>query len=697
MLVFGEESKPRLRHIFNALRKPAPKLVSLQACVPATPMEASPSMARKQLIEVSVEKKERELLATPKALLLAFALVIGITVAGCFSAYLRYDLIGTGHLPRCALFPIMVLTLLNSLCKRLLGRAILSQSELLFIYCTVLVMTGIPGQQYADYLYLGLLAPVYYSHPRNMPELLQYDVPNWLAYIPSCFLPSKDPRSGVIAWAFEGMSEGAKIPWQPWVIPLMVWTIFYAALFYTAIGIATVLRKQWVENEKLVFPLAQVPIEVADEVRLGALVRNPLMWVCFMIPTFIYTVRAIHIYFPSFPNINIYRNFGVLFSGRPWDVLNYMPLNYYFDMIGITYLITTDVGFSFWFFYIVRRMQMVVRSALGLTDFYVPLEFQTIGGLLALFAMQVWVARGYLREFITAALHREGKGSANQTRVSPLTALLIISISFVVLLLFARAINLSLHWAMLLFAIHFIWRILVARMVAEAGLFVFWTPSPHTFIVRAFGKDVIGPKNITGLNMIGSKLNDSATCVLAQAVQTMKIANAARLNEIQVLKLTMASVLISMLACHPTCIHILYTTPIPKMGWWTRGYPAGMARTLLNQLVQDQKMKTGDYISLLSGGIVTIALCMLRWRFLWWPFHPLGYVAVNGTWFGDRYGFSIFFGWVIKAMTLWFGGIRLWQMLRPAAMGLILGNTFILFLLLLLHFFKPTNEVVVIE
>lgn len=639
-------------------------------------------------------RKEQEHGVTFKATIIAFVLAIGITVAGCFSAYLRYDLIGTGHLPRCALFPIMILTLINAACKRLSGKTLLSKSELLFIYCTILIMTGIPGQQYADYLYLGLLAPVYYSHPRNMPELLQYDVPSWLSYTPDWFLPSKDPRSGVITWAFEGLPEGAKIPWQPWVIPLLLWTTFYAALFYMAIGIAAFLRKQWVENEKLVFPLAQVPVEVADEVRFGALVRNSLMWVCFLIPTFIYTVRAIHIYFPSFPNINIYRNFGVLFSGRPWDVLNYMPLNYYFDMIGITYLITTDVGFSFWFFYIVRRMQMVARAALGLTDFYVPLEFQTIGGLIALFGMQVWVARSYIKSFMKQALHPE---TGEERKVQPRTVLLMMCICFAVLMSFAIAINLSPHWAVLLFAIHYIWRILVGRMVAEAGLFVFWTPSPHTFIVRAFGKDAIGPENITGLNMIGSKLDDSATCVLPQAVQAMKIAHSARLNETQVLKLIMASVMISMLACHPTCVYILYTTPIPKMGWWTRGYPAGMARTLLNQLVQDQKMKTGNYISLITGGIVTIALCMLRWRFLWWPLHPLGYVAVNGTWFGDRYGFSIFLGWTVKALTLWFGGIRLWQMLRPAAIGLILGNTFILFLLLLLHFFKPTNEVVVIE
>ena len=472
---------------------------------------------------------------------------------------------------------------------------------------------------------------------------------------------------------------------------------FYTALFFTIIGIAALLRKQWVDHEKLVFPLAQVPVEVADEVRMGALIRSPLMWLCFCIPVFIYVVRAVHIYYPSFPDIDIYRDLGMLFSARPWNTLNYLPINYYFDMMGITYLITTDVGFSFWFFYVVRRLQIVACAALGLTDYYQPLEYQTIGGLLTLFTLQLWIARGYLRDVLYTALRKSDDAHKSNEPISYRTLLLLIGIGVGFILLWCHQLGLSLRWATLLFAIHLIWRTLLTRMVAEAGLFVFWTPSPHNFLVRAFGKDVIGPKNITGLNMVGSKLNDSATCLMPQALQGLKIAQTASLNQRQVFGILLASTLVSMLTCHPTCLHIIYTTAVPKMGCWTRAYPRNMARTLLNQLVQEQKMKTGDYISMLAGGVVTVALGLLRWRFLWWPFHPLGYVAVNGTWFGNRYAFSIFLGWLFKAVTLWFGGIRLWRMMRPAAMGLILGNTFILFLLLLLHFFWPTNEVVVIE
>jgi len=54
-------------------------------------------------------------------------------------------------------------------------------------------------------------------------------------------------------------------------------------------------------------------------------------------------------------------------------------------------------------------------------------------------------------------------------------------------------------------------------------------------------------------------------------------------------------------------------------------------------------------------------------------------------------------GWLMKALVMWFGGIRMWHFFKPFVIGMILGNTFILFLLIIVHFLFPTNEVVVIE
>ncbi len=644
------------------------------------------------------EKIEREIAPTVRILIISFVLVVAITVAGCFSAFLRYDLIGTGHLPRCALFPLLILSVVNLVWRRLGGQPLLSRSELLFLYVAVLVMTGIPGQQYADYLYLGLIAPIYYSNPRNLPSLIQNPDLDWLPLIPDWMVPSKDPRDGVIMWVIEGTPPEAKIPWQPWVVPLIFWTLFYCALFFGKIAVAYVLRPQWATRERLTFPLCQVPREVADDQSVGRLLKSPLMWLGFSIPTFIYTLRAVHIYFPYLPTIDLYKNWGVLFLNRPWDQLNFVPFNIYFDMTGFAYLINTDVGFSFWFFYAVRRIIMVFRSALGLSEHVRPLENQTIGGFIALSLFHTYVAREYLKSVL---LPQRGRTETltDSDRRSLRSSLYFFFICVIGLLLWSSSAGLSLRWSVLLFLLHFIWRILLARMVAEAGLFVYWLPNNEYLLLSLFGRDPIGQKNIVALHMIGSKLTDSATCVLPQALQGFKIAQDESLSAKHCYFLLITSVLASILTCHPTALHVLYATSVPKMGWWMRGYPQGMAESLRSYLTQDYKIKSGDYLSLIAGAAVTAGLSWLRWQFFWWPFHPMGYAAVIGTyqWAAERYMFSIFLGWLLKSLVLRLGGIRSWQVIRPFAMGLILGNTCVLFILLIIHFFYPTNEVVVIE
>ncbi|MCS7223648.1 MAG: hypothetical protein NZ959_03665 [Armatimonadetes bacterium] len=644
------------------------------------------------------EKLEQEQKPTHSILFLAFLFVIAITVAGCFSAFLRYDLIGTGHLPRCALFPLLCFSIVNLLFRKIRQRPLLSRSDLLFLYITILVMTGIPGQQYADYLYLGLIAPIYYSIPRHLPSLIQNPDLDWLPFIPDWMVPSKDPRDGVIMWVIEGMPEGMRLPWQPWVTPLIFWTLFYFALFFAKIALAALLQPQWAVREKLTFPLCQVPREVADDRTIGRLLRSPLMWIGFSIPTFVYTLRAIHIYFPYFPNIDLYKNWGLLFLERPWDQLNFVPFNIYFDMIGFAYLINTDVGFSFWFFYVVRRLLMVSRAAMGLTEHAEPLEYQTIGGFIALSLFHIYVAREYIKALFSSFLPGKSK---EQKQVEPhlRRALLFFCACLIVLVSWSFFAGLALRWTALLFTLHFIWRILLARMVAEAGLFVYWLPNNQYLMLRLFGRDALGQKNIVALHMIGTKLSDSATCVLPQALQGFKIAQDERLSFSHSFTLLISSVMLSVLTCHPASLYILYTTAVPKMGWWMRGYPQGNAESLRSYLTQDYRIRGTDFISLLSGAVVTLALSWLRWQFFWWPFHPLGYAGVIGTyqWAAERYMFSIFLGWLLKALVLRLGGINSWHLILPFAMGLILGNTCVLFILLIIHFFYPTNEVVVIE
>jgi hypothetical protein len=57
----------------------------------------------------------------------------------------------------------------------------------------------------------------------------------------------------------------------------------------------------------------------------------------------------------------------------------------------------------------------------------------------------------------------------------------------------------------------------------------------------------------------------------------------------------------------------------------------------------------------MSGGALVMAVLMvLRQRFLWWPFHPLGFVVSHGR-VMDGIWFTIFLAWLFKSAILKYG------------------------------------------
>lgn len=73
------------------------------------------------------------------------------------------------------------------------------------------------------------------------------------------------------------------------------------------------------------------------------------------------------------------------------------------------------------------------------------------------------------------------------------------------------------------------------------------------------------------------------------------------------------------------------------------------------------------------GLLVTAFLLMMRQRFTWWPFHPIGY-AVAGTFTMPWLWCATFIGWAIKALIIRYGGMKTYRAWIPFFIGLILGD-----------------------
>ena len=234
---------------------------------------------------------------TLRALLIGLALVI---VQTAITPYNDYYLQGTdisgNHFPLGAVFTLIFLTLvINPVVKKIVPKAQLSPAELIVIWVMMGVSSAIPSKGMIGFLLPYLAAPVYFATPENeWAETLHPHFPEWL-----------------IVWdknAVTNFYEGESfVPWILWIKPIIVWTVFILLLYCVTICVSIVLRKQWVERERFIFPLVTIPVEMVQQTatqgRLGGFFNKKHLWLGFGIAAAFHLLNGLHEYIPSLPFI----------------------------------------------------------------------------------------------------------------------------------------------------------------------------------------------------------------------------------------------------------------------------------------------------------------------------------------------------------------------------------------------------------
>lgn len=626
-------------------------------------------------------------------MILGLLLVAGFSVAGCYSVFLRYEIIGTGYLPRGAVSLLLVLVVANAGLGRLLKRWKLTRAELLLIFIMLLGMAAVPGQEFAQHIYLDTAGLVYLSGARGQYlDLFTPHIKPWL-------VPSTDPDAKVITDLFQGIPAGERVPYGGWLRTFAVWTPYWFVLYWSIVCWAALLAKQWERNERLTYPLAQVPVEVVDQEdgTLSPLLRSKLMWWCFAFSAGLYVVKGLHTYFPVVPDLKLQGQTGVLFGSGPAAEWNGIPLHFYPEMVGITYLLTSEVGFSLWFFFLFRQVLEMIRHSLGMLQHYDFFRYQTVGGYLVLGGTTLWAARLHLREVIRRAVGFPGPPEDPEAPLSSPTAFWGAVLAFGALTAWATAAGVSVPWALLLYVLFPLVAIVVSRVICEGGMFIYTSPFRlNELLFETIGAKRLGPQNLVVMTMLSwAQIRSTATQNMPAIFHGFKIGALARLERRKLTAAMFAAVCLAILTCHVASLHVIYTSGVGKLGWWPSRAAQGTAARLASYMQTPRPMTTGNWLSLVSGGMVTLFLVLMRKRFVWWPFHPVGYVAWVG-WPLERYWLSIFIGWVIKVGVMRWAGFQFWRQLRPGAFGLILGICFILTLWIVLHFIWP-GPVLIIE
>ncbi|HID08133.1 MAG TPA: hypothetical protein EYP10_13425, partial [Armatimonadetes bacterium] len=249
---------------------------------------------------------------------------------------------------------LLALYLLNECFKYAFKWAPFNRSELLVIYFATGVGSALVGHDQAQVL-LAVTGHVhYFKTPMNRyEELILPHLPTWLVVSDEA--------------ALRDMYIGASTVWTKqnflaWLHPLLWWWAFWIAMLALFMGFSILLIPQWVQYEKLSFPLARFPLHITEP----TIYRNRLFWLGFIIPTFVNTLNNLHVMYPSWPQMHTHRmNLMNYITARPWNALGWTPINFFPFAVGIGFLLPLDLLFSSWFFYIIWKLQRVVVATLG--------------------------------------------------------------------------------------------------------------------------------------------------------------------------------------------------------------------------------------------------------------------------------------------------------------------------------------------
>ena len=183
---------------------------------------------------------------------------------------------------------------------RLLGAGfVYSRVELITVYVmmlvgSVVVTTGFTGS------FLSIISGAsYFATPENnWGDLFVSNVHPWLA----------PGETEAVRLFYEGLGEGMEIPWSAWAMPLVAWTAFILLFYWVIFCVGVLLRGQWVDNERLVYPLTRLPLAMMENIddptlKISGIFKSGLMWMGFAIPLLLHSWNSMNDFHDAFQKI----------------------------------------------------------------------------------------------------------------------------------------------------------------------------------------------------------------------------------------------------------------------------------------------------------------------------------------------------------------------------------------------------------
>ena len=579
-----------------------------------------------------------------------------------------------------AIFLFVVLVFVVNGVLRWMGLA-LNAGELLVVYVMMIVATSIPTMGMTASLIPDIAASYYASPENGWDVLIVPHLPKW----------TQPSDSMAIKWLFEGMPKGEGIPWMAWVAPLGLWLAFLGALYFVMVAVMVIVRRQWVERERLVYPMVQLPLAmVSGEKSPGftnPVLRSPWMWAGIVIPFVVVSVNGLHAYHPQIPTITqgtslpIFRGAGNL------------RFQISFPMVGFAYMLRLDMALSLWVFSILVQVERAVFKMVGFSGFVSAKNFvrhldgysnsgggplichQSLGALLTLVAIGLYVSRRHLRDVVVKAFGR-GKAIEDSDEIMSYPFAFwgtVVCVVFMILWLQHTGMSVVVATVMVLLALATFYGI--TRIVAGGGLAAARAPViTSTAIISAAGSEAFGPSTMVSFGLTYIWMADVRTFVMASAANGLKLSSGLAGRQRRMFWGIAIAVVVTLVSSIWMTMVLAYDIGGANANHW---FFVGGPQYPYDFLGKVMKNPTGPdvdaWIFTGFGAVATALLTLLHHRFPWWPLHPMGFPLSTGM-LTDYMWFSIFVAWMVKRLVLAYGGPVLYRKTRLFFLGLIVGQ-----------------------
>ena len=195
--------------------------------------------------------------------------------------------------------PVMLtlgLVVVNIPLRRFAPRYVLTQVELIVFYGMQSVMCAM-ASEWVDsvhtYIYGYAISDSAYVKDQIVPHL-------------SPLLFFTDDKG-----ALKGFVNGGKTAaffWAnlgPWMPKILAWTVIITLIAGAMLCINALMEKQWAQNERMAFPLVQLPLAIPDGGGDSPFWRDRVMWSALLLMFGIDMLNGLAFLYPQLPTINV--------------------------------------------------------------------------------------------------------------------------------------------------------------------------------------------------------------------------------------------------------------------------------------------------------------------------------------------------------------------------------------------------------